>query len=366
MEHQYHTLEITEIRQETPDAVSLVFKVPDKLQAKYRFKAGQYLMLQIPLNETNDIEERAYSISSSPLEENIAVTIKYAGEPELSRYLNEEIKVGDNLEVSEPEGRFSIELSDETERCFYMFAAGSGITPLMSILKTILEEEPKSTIHLLYGNRNHESVIFSDELSALEQRYAGQLIIEYMYTKPESNSGFLKNLFTKSSIEGKEAKGRIDIKAAGQLLKKYPCYATTAEYFICGPGAMISNLMNFLLDQNISNEHIHVEHSHAHEDHSQDAHHTPDHAQLITHLYGETITLPIYDKTVLETLQDAGYDPPYSCQSGACSTCMARIIEGTAEMEMCYALDEDEIAEGFVLTCQAHPTSDVLEITYDV
>lgn len=366
MQHEFYTIQIGQRRQETEDSITVDLEIPENLREIFSYKAGQYVTLQY--GRKGSLHQKAYSLSSSPLEDKWSITIRqFDGDAETEELL-QILQPGNEIRCSNPTGHFTLKTDEEKEKCYYLFAAGSGITPIRSIIVTILESEPKSSVFLLYGNRTPESTIFRDELEALERRYEGQFTMELLYSRIDKGNGFLGGLFKKKSsteIPGMK-KGRIDQENAAGFLQLNDCFSATREYFICGPAKMISAMTNFLLAQGVKKEQIHMDHYTAHEEHGEVSQDHEGPATLIAHLFGERIEIPIEDKSVLDTLQDAGYDPPFSCQSGACSTCMARIIEGSATMEMCYALDDDEIADGFVLTCQAHPTTSTLEITYEV
>lgn len=367
MSTTFHKLKVTDKIVETNDAISISFEIPPSLQSTFRYKQGQYLTLRFMLFGKE--ERRAYSMSSSPIEDNITVTIKRVEKGIVSNHIYNTIQIGAEIEVMRPEGTFFTPLDESNGKTYYLIGAGSGITPLFSILKTVLEKEPQSTIFLLYGNKDENSIIFKNKLMMLEKRYAGQLIVEHILSKPsKAKTKGLKGLFKKSVINWEGKKGRIDPKMVDIFLQENPSRNNIAEYFICGPGNMIESIEQFLLSNDTPKKHIHREYfTVAAPEKTTSTSAAFDGAKLTAQLEGNSIDLVVpKGKTILEALRDLGYEPPYSCTSGACSTCIAKCTKGAVTMDACYALDEDEIADGYILTCQAHPTTAEIEITYSV
>lgn len=368
MSTEFNKLSVKKIVTETDEAVSLVFEVPDTLKDSYRYKPGQYLTLRFDL-KGEDVR-RAYSMSSASFEGDLKVTIKRVQNGLVSNHVASNLKVGDTVDVMPPQGRFFVKTAFESRKSYYLFGAGSGITPLMSILKTILEEEPQSTVFLLYGNRNENSIIFKTELESLLQKYEGQLIVEHVLSQPvKEKKGGLGGFFSKGKINWEGQTGRINKKTIRNFLETNPKRYEKAEYFICGPGNMIDSVEEALLGNGVPKEFINTERfTTASSSTSATASSDPNAARrVIVHLDGERIDLEVpSDKTILEALIEIKYEPPYSCRAGSCSTCMAKVTKGKVTMDACFALDDDEIEEGFVLACQAHPTTDDVELTFDV
>lgn len=368
----FFELKIKRKTAETSDTSTIELEIPDELRDLFTYKQGQYLTLRLNLGGRE--LRRSYSMSSSPLEDRLAVTVKKVSGGQVSTYLHDKAQVGETLEIAPPDGRFYNDLNPDKRRTYYLFAAGSGITPLMSIIKTTLEAEPMSAIFLLYGSRNEENIIFRDELDRLSDRYTGQLYVEHVLSQPkkESGGGGLFGVFKKSTTNWQGKIGRITGRTVGTFIDDNPPHGPESDciYFICGPGDMADSIKSILLNRGINPKQIHTEHF-------VNATHTPgDFAEagsssgekrVIVHLKGQRIELPVPDgATILDVLVKAKHDPPYSCTAGACSTCMAKLLNGKVKMEACYALDDEEVKAGYILTCQSHLETEVVELTYDM
>ncbi len=364
---QFYPLRIKELREETADARTIVLEIPTELTDQFAYNQGQYLTLRFQLNGQE--VRRAYSMCSSPLESDLAVTVKRVEGGLVSNHLHDRIQQGDTIEVMPPQGRFFTTLDAEQRKDYYLFGAGSGITPLMSILKTILEAEPMSSVFLLYGNRSESSIIYKDELAALQERYEGQLTVQHILSRPvrERTKG-LSGLFRRGTTNWDGLIGRIDAAEVDRFLANHPPRSQQQEYFICGPGSMIDTVQASLQDRGIEASHVHTERflsADAGSAKKVDA--VAGGGEIVVKLNGQQIELQLKEgQTILDALMANKYDPPYSCLAGACSTCLAKIEKGGVRMDACYALDEEEVAAGYILTCQSHPTTDRVELTFDV
>lgn len=368
---EFYPLKIKEVITETPQAVTLEFETPEHLRDIFQYKQGQYLTVRLHL-DGHELR-RSYSMSSSPLDHRLAVTVKKVAGGVVSTHLHDRVKAGDTLELAAPDGRFYTPLDPEKRRTYYLFGAGSGITPLMSILRTILEAEPMSSVFLLYGNRDEASIIFRDTLEQLSERYAGQLAVEHILSQPqkEPGAGGLFGMFKKTTSNWQGKTGRIDARAVAAFLAENPPHGPAADcqYFLCGPGNLTDTVKAALLGQGVDAKQIHTEHF-------ANAHHVPGEnlpsapaaggKRIVVHLKGQRIETAVPDgATVLDVMVKEKYDAPYSCTSGACATCMAKVLQGKVKMDVCYALEDDEIKAGYCLTCQSHPETDFVELTYD-
>ncbi|MCX2838847.1 ferredoxin--NADP reductase [Salinimicrobium sp. MT39] len=346
---KFFPLKIKNIIRETAEAVSLEFEIPQELKTEFSFKAGQYVTLKTTI-EGKEVR-RAYSLCTPPTDDTFKVTVKEVKSGTFSVLANNKLKAGDVLEVHPPEGKFIFEpVQDGHPHTYAAFAAGSGITPVLSILKTVLQQEKHSRFVLVYGNRTPDETIFFKELLQLQAAHPDRLFIEFVYSRcNEENCHY----------------GRIDEGTVNYVLKNRFNDTNFTRFYLCGPEEMINKVSEVLLKNNITKEQVLFE-----------LFNTEVEGEIKSNLEGETqltikvdeeeVTLSMpKNKTVLQMALDNDIDVPYSCQGGICSSCVARIVEGTAEMEKNSILVDSEIEEGLVLTCQAHPTSSTLKVDYD-
>jgi len=351
---QFYKVKIKNIIRETSKAVTLVFEIPDDIKSNFNYKSGQYLTIRI--NSEGRDERRAYSACSSPFaNEDLAVTVKEVEKGFVSNYINNKLKIGEIVDLMPPLGHFTIEPYERNERQVVLIGAGSGITPLMSILKSLLFVEKKSEILLIYSNRNEENVIFAKELAMLQSQYSNFSLIN-IYSQP------INSELKQEKISEVLLKNLLQDKINNKLL--------FANYFICGPRGMMDIANATLNILGVAKERIHNESFVAAEkldsDKIDEEVSNADIHTIKVRLYGEETEIPIEtDETILVAGMRASLDPPFSCQIGACSTCRAKLVSGKVKMDDYDALTDSEIEQGYILTCTAHPlTSDVL-VDYD-
>jgi len=352
---KFNQLKVKEIRRETADAVSVLFDVPPAMQIPYQYKQGQYITLKMNVN--GEELRRSYSICTSPHSENeLRVAVKEVQGGRMSTYINRTLKAGDSVEVMTPMGSFYSSLNGSAKKKYVLFAGGSGITPMMSILKSTLYVEKQSTITLIYANKNEESTIFKKEIDALAASNPNIKVV-YIFDSPTSKISDLQT-------------GIITAEKAMALIENFGG-VNADEYFICGPGPMMENVKITLEKLKIAKEKIHIEYFSAVADAVKKAEEESAGANVkskITILqYGiETnLELTTDGATILDAAIDAGVDAPFSCKGAVCCTCRAKILEGKVKMDANFALTDDEVAQGFVLTCQAHPLTEKVVVDYD-
>ncbi|MBF9142510.1 1,2-phenylacetyl-CoA epoxidase subunit PaaE [Hymenobacter properus] len=355
---RFHQLKIKNIRRETPDCVSVAFDVPAELREAFSYTPGQYLTLR--REHQGEELRRSYSICSSPLDDEWRVAIKKVPEGRFSTLAVENLHVGDTLDVMPPQGRFSPSLHPAQAKRYALFAAGSGITPILSIAKTVLLTEPDSHVYLIYGNRGRNSIIFKEAIEGLKNKFLHRLSVYHVLSREQGDS----DLFF----------GRLDYAKTAELLQKMLPAARLDEAYICGPEEMIHGVRQALVEAGVAAEKIHFElfatsssPANARANAPRPVGEDDQKSQVTVRLDGRAYPLAMsyYGDTVLDALLAVGVDAPYSCKNGMCSTCRARVTAGTTEMDVNYSLSDTEVAKGYVLTCQARPTSPEVTVDFD-
>jgi ring-1,2-phenylacetyl-CoA epoxidase subunit PaaE len=345
----FYKLSIKEIIKETAEAVSILFNVPEELQSNYSFVAGQYVNLKVTL-DGQEIR-RAYSICSAPKSGELRIAVKSVKNGFFSKFANEKLSVGNVIEVGTPEGKFTFEPKADRQKNFAAFVAGSGITPVFSILKSVLEEEPNSTFVLVYGNKSEKDTIFHNALHDLQLQYVGRLFVQYVYSQSTADNALL---------------GRIDHTTVNYILKTKHAEMEFSKFYLCGPEEMINLVTNTLKENNISNSDIKFELFSPSSKENESAGGAEGHTKISIVVDDEETTFEMSQKqTLLEAALKQGLDVPYSCQGGICSSCICRITEGAAEMKKNQILSDAEVAEGLTLACQALPTTATIKIDFD-
>ncbi len=346
----FHTLVIKNIERITSQAVTISFEVPPHLQETYTFKAGQYITLKMVLNGVE--LRRDYSLCSSPQSGELKVAVKKVQDGTFSVFANNELKAGDTMEVAAPRGHFVFQPNDFKTKHIAAFAAGSGITPILSIVKCALEEEIQSNVVLVYGNKTTDDTMFIAELLELQQQYSDRLSIQFVFSQAQEDDSIF---------------GRIEKSTVNLILKNKHKDLTIDAFYLCGPEAMIHTVKDVLTEHEISNDRVFFELFKAAKPTERDTVTIPDGQTKVTIvLDDETTTFEMSQKqNILEAALDKNLDAPYSCQGGICSSCLARVTEGEVKMRKNSILTDGEVAEGLILTCQAHPITPNVSIDYD-
>ncbi len=347
--NKFHKLTVSEIQRITPNSVTVSFHIPGALKEDFQFSAGQYITIKTIIN--GEELRRSYSICTTPKSGLLKVGIKKVDDGLFSRFANNELREGDVLEVHPPEGRFIFLPEKDNKRNLIAFAAGSGITPIMSIMKTALEEEPNSNFVLVYGNKNAAETMFHDEILELTERYPERFSLYFIFSRAqEENSLF----------------GRIERANVYHVLNNKHKDEHFNAFYLCGPEEMINNVTEALQENKIEKERIFYELFTTSETEAETLD-LPDGKTSVTVMLDDMEYSFIMDKKqrVLDMALKEKLDAPYSCQGGVCSSCMALLKEGEVNMAKNDILTDSEVAEGFILTCQSYPVSDRIVIDYD-
>ncbi|MFL0352913.1 2Fe-2S iron-sulfur cluster-binding protein [Xanthomarina sp. GH4-25] len=346
----FHKLIIKDISRETDKSVVLSFDVPENLKSTYAFKAGQYITLKTIIN--NHEVRRDYSLCSSPKSGYLKVAVKEVTDGTFSAYANNTLKVGDVLEVAPPKGRFVFEPNDSKTKNIALFAAGSGITPILSIIKCALEEEVYSKVILVYGNKSTKNTMFLQELLDLQHQYKDRFSIQFVFSQTDEEDAIF---------------GRIEKSTVNYVMKNTHKNVIVDAFYLCGPEAMIHTVKDVLTEHSIPKENVFYELFKAAKPADVNEDEIASGKTKITVIVDdEETTFEMSQKqSILEAALDEDLDAPYSCQGGICSSCLARVTEGEVTMRQNNILTDGEVAEGLILTCQAHPTTPTVKVDYD-
>jgi ring-1,2-phenylacetyl-CoA epoxidase subunit PaaE len=352
----FHKLKVADVRRETPDAVSIAFAVPPELADEYRFHPGQHLTLRREC-DGQDIR-RSYSICTGLDDRELRVAVKKVDGGVFSTLCNESLRPGDMIDVMTPQGRFGVMPDPGAARNYLAIAAGSGITPILSLLRSVLSREPNSRIMLIYGNRTAKDIIFKEALEDLKDRFIGRLVVHHVLSREQQEI----ELFN----------GRIDAEKIEALLKSFAPASRIDHAFLCGPGAMIEDAKATLIRLGTPSGNVHIEYF------STDgipvtprrtaakAAGEPPVAHARVTLHGSAYDIPMLEgETIIDAGERAGIELPYSCRGGMCCTCRAKLESGEVEMAVNYSLEPWEKEAGYVLTCQARPLTKEIVVDYD-
>ena len=356
MAEHFHVLRVAEIVPETDEANSIRFAIPDELKDAFRFKAGQHLTLRTDIG--GEEVRRNYSLCTAPVDDDLMVTVKRIAGGVFSNWVGDQLKPGDTLDVMTPHGSFTTEFDANASRHYVGFAGGSGITPVISLIRTALSVEPRSRFTLFYGNRDANSVIFLEALAALKDRYMGRFEL-YHFLSDEAGDVDLFN-------------GMLDRETCDEAIEHLVDDPKAVDaWFICGPGPMMDAAEEALLDKGIAKDRIHIERFTAGRPSAALA---AQIAALQEEAAGQTISVTLDGRTrkvefsaanILDSAREAGLPAPFACKAGVCATCRAKVTRGKVEMAARYGLTDEEVAAGYVLTCQSVPVGEGVAVDYD-
>lgn len=353
----FHTLKVKEVKNETADCVSILFDIPDDYKTDFLFEQGQ----NITIKKTIDGEElrRSYSICSSPFENELRVAVKKVEGGKFSTYANSTLLAGDELDVLPPTGKFNTALNPQNKNQYLAFAAGSGITPVISIIKTTLQTEPLSSFTLVFGNRGRHSIIFFEELEGLKNKYLNRF-------------NFI-NILSREKTDAPISFGKINAEKLAELSKLID-YKTTDEFFICGPEEMIFCVKHYLENLSIDKKKIHFElfttpgQKKTTDNKLKAKANVGPTSNITVKLDGRSFefNLGFDGENILDAALKQGADLPFACKGGVCCTCKAKLLHGEVDMEVNWGLEQEEVEQGYILTCQSHPTTEKVVVDFDI
>lgn len=354
---RFHSLKIKNIFKETPDCISITFDVPEEKKTVFNFIQGQFLTLKKNINDEE--VRRSYSICSCAVNEDLSVAIKLVSDGKFSSFANNFLKVGDDVDVMPPAGRFHTPLNTSNKKKYIAVAAGSGITPIMSLIKTILITEKNSEVVLLYGNKNRNSIIFKSQLENLKNKYIDRFSMYHILSREQTDA----EIFS----------GRINADKINYFLDHLINAKTIDEVFICGPEEMIMETKKTFNNRGVDLKNIHFELFAASGSVKKNTekninNESNEMSNISIKIDGVITNMHLrYDgETILDAALKHGADLPFACKGGVCTTCRAKLEKGEVVMNVNYGLEPDEIKNGFILTCQSHPRSEELVVNFDV
>lgn len=355
MSTHFEKLLVKEVRRETEDCVSVLLEVPQNLHEKFAYQPGQHITLRTFIN--NQEVRRSYSLCSSPLHKEWRIAVKKVDGGIFSQFANNDLKPGDTIELMPPMGHFILPDTGEAKH-YVCFAAGSGITPVLSIIKTGLVQQPNSSFTLIYGNRTRQSIIFKEEIEALKNKFMSRFQ--------------LIHILSREHTEAPLNEGRIDVSKCDRIFNSVTSINADA-FFICGPEAMIFSIKDWLLTKGVDERKIYFElfnttPLNATKKNQPEKSEEENIAHVGIQLDGISFSfdLPYNGMSILDAALQQGADAPYSCKGGVCTTCKAKLVKGEVEMEVNFGLVPEEVEQGFILTCQSHPRSKEVIIDFDV
>ncbi len=352
---KFNKLKVADVRKETEDCVSVNFEVPASLKDDYKFIQGQYLTLKLFVK--GEEVRRSYSVCSGVYENELRVAVKRVKGGKGSNFIYDNFKGGQEVDVMTPMGGFHSPMNAAHKKNYALFAGGSGITPMLSILKTVLQSEPNSSMVLFYGNLNEASTIFKKQLDELAASHSSRFKLYYIFDKPTSPiDGLYTGVMSKDKVK--------------QLLDKHIFLSADNEFFICGPGPMMDNVRETLEEKKVDKPRIHIEYfvSAPVPMETQKTRIEKIISKVTVIQYGSETTFDLASdrKSILDAAIEHGVDAPFACKGAVCATCRGKVLEGKVHMDKNFALTDSEVAEGYILTCQSHPVTPVVKVDYDV
>ena len=358
MSIHFHSIAVKDIKKETADCVTVEFDIPDELKESFSFKQGQSLTMRATIN--NEEVRRTYSICSSPTDKTWKVAVKKVEGGLFSSFANDQLVKGDKIELMPPVGKFYTDLDPATKKKYLAFAAGSGITPVISIIKTTLLIEPHSVFTLVYGNRSRSSIIFFEELEGLKNKYVDRF-------------NFI-NILSRERTDSPIHSGRIDDQKLNELARLLD-YDSFDEVFICGPEKMIFAVKQFMEQIGIDKRKIHFE-LFTSPGQPASSYKTPvteiqtgPKSTVVIKMDGRFMEFELpfsSENSILDAALQQGADLPFACKGGVCCTCKAKLLEGQVNMDVHWGLEDEEVEQGYILTCQSHPKSERIVVDFDI